>query len=60
MAAEPQTGLTYEDLQRFPDDLLRREIIDGELFVTPSPNLRHQSVVLKLGAALLAYAEQQG
>ncbi len=61
MATQPKTtGLTYEDLRAFPDDNLRREIIDGELFVTPSPIRRHQAVVVKLAAALLAYAERHG
>jgi Uma2 family endonuclease len=61
MATQPKTtGLTYEDLRNFPDDNLRREIIDGELFVTASPIPRHQAVVLKLAAALLAYVEQHG
>lgn len=40
--------LTYDDLEDFPDDLLRREIIDGELFVSAAPNLRHQEVVGRL------------
>ena len=61
MATQPKTtGLTYEDLRAFPDDNLRREIIDGELFVTPSPAPRHQEVVLELAAALLAYQKQHG
>lgn len=33
MASAPPPGLTYEDLQRFPDDRLRRQLIDGELIV---------------------------
>ena len=46
MGTQPKTtGLTYEDLRVFPDDNLRREIIDGELFVTASPLPRHQRVV---------------
>jgi Uma2 family endonuclease len=61
MATQPKTsGLTYEDLRSFPDDNLRREIIDGELFVTPSPIPRHQRVVGELFAALLAYAKAHG
>jgi len=61
MATQPKTtGLTYEDLRNFPDDNLRREIIDGELFVTPSPLPRHQRVVLELAAALLAYSKERG
>jgi Uma2 family endonuclease len=44
-------ALTYEDLASFPDDGLRRELLDGELIVTPAPRLRHQDVVLRLGMA---------
>src|SRR6185436_4786883 len=38
--------LTYEDLLGFPgDDGLRHEILDGEHHVSPSPNVRHQTVL---------------
>ena len=30
--------LTYDDFVLFPDDGLRHELIDGEHYVTPSPN----------------------
>jgi Uma2 family endonuclease len=60
MATQPQTGLTYEDLEAFPEDNLRRELIDGELIVTAAPGGRHQDVVLELGARLLAYAKAHG
>lgn len=42
--------LTYDDLvAMFPDeDNVIRELIDGELFVTPSPLLRHQQLVWRL------------
>ena len=36
-----RTGLTYADLEAIPDDGNRYEIIDGELFVTPPPDLAH-------------------
>ena len=36
--------LTYADFVRFPDDGLRHELIDGEHYVTPSPNTRHQQI----------------
>ena len=52
--------LSYADLERMPDDGLRREIIDGELYVTPSPVLRHQRVVLRIGIALDRYAQERG
>lgn len=63
MATKPQlTGLTYADLERlFPEDDMRIvELIDGELFVTPPPSLRHQDVVLELGSRLLRYAKERG
>lgn len=36
---------TYEDLEQFPDDGKRREIIGGELYTMPSPNPKHQDIV---------------
>lgn len=56
----PTTGLVYDDLAKFPDDNLRRELIDGALVVTPAPALRHQKVVVRLASILLAYADQHG
>jgi Uma2 family endonuclease len=40
--------LTYDDFVLFPDDGLRHELIDGEHYVTPSPNTNHQTVVANL------------
>lgn len=37
--------LTYDDFVQFPDDGRRHELIDGEHYVTPSPNLKHQAVL---------------
>lgn len=49
---------TIEDYVSFPDDGNRYEIIDGALFVTPSPNGPHQGVhrelFLQLGIYLKA------
>ena len=36
--------LTYDDFVLFPDDGKRHELIDGEHYVTPSPNIRHQRI----------------
>ena len=44
--------LTYHDFVRLPDDGRRHEIIDGVHYVTPSPNLSHQELVLRLALAL--------
>jgi len=63
MALSTEPGIrryTYADLEHFPDDHLRREIIDGELIVTPSPATRHQSAVVNFVVALAAYAKQNG
>jgi Uma2 family endonuclease len=49
---------TYEDLLNFPDDGKRHEIIDGEHYVTPSPNTKHQSVVGKLHVSIATYLER--
>jgi Uma2 family endonuclease len=40
--------LTYDDFLLFPDDGKRHELIDGEHYVTPSPNTRHQRISGKL------------
>ena len=40
----PGVKLTYEDFVQFPDDGMRHELIDGEHYVTPSPNTKHQRV----------------
>ena len=46
--------LTYEELcQTVPEGTLC-ELIDGEVFMTPSPNLRHQVLVRRLSQAFLA------
>jgi Uma2 family endonuclease len=40
----PGVKLTYDDFVQFPDDGKRHELIDGEHYVTPSPNRKHQKV----------------
>jgi Uma2 family endonuclease len=40
--------LTIEDLARYPDDGMRREIVQGELSVTLAPTPIHQLVVVDL------------
>jgi len=44
----PGVKLTYDDFVHFPDDGKRHELIDGEHYVTPSPNTRHQRIVREL------------
>lgn len=46
---------TVEEVWNLPDDGNRYEVIDGELFVTPSPRSVHQDAVFELGSALREY-----
>ena len=54
-ALREATRYTYEDLALFPDDGLRREIVDGELYVSPSPALPHQVVIGNLHFLIRGY-----
>src|SRR5512147_179146 len=55
--AAPGVKLTYDDFLLFPDDGKRHELIDGEHYVTPSPNLRHQRISGNLYFLIRAYLE---
>jgi Uma2 family endonuclease len=50
--------LTYEDFCCLPNDGKRYEIIDGELFVTPSPFRPHQRAVTRLTRHLSTVVEE--
>lgn len=51
IAFVPQGSLTYADLATFPDDGMRRELLDGELLVSAAPYLRNQEVLGRLHIA---------
>jgi len=51
--------LTYDDFLLFPDDGLRHELIDGEHYVTASPNMKHQRVSGNLYFLMRTWLEQQ-
>ena len=55
-AQQQDLDWTVERVHALPDDLNRYEVLDGELFVTPSPIWRHQTAVGLLYTPLLAYA----
>lgn len=60
---DPMAGratYTYADLATFPDDGLRREIIDGELIVTAAPYLRHQKLVGELHGQFWTHLKTHG
>jgi Uma2 family endonuclease len=59
----PRTGagkITYDDYAGFLPDRNRYEIIDGELFVTPSPSPFHQRASKRLQRQLEEYFEGRG
>ncbi|MGE0447626.1 MAG: Uma2 family endonuclease [Vicinamibacterales bacterium] len=49
--------LTYDDFVHFPDDGKRHELIDGEHYVTPSPNTKHQHIVGELHFLIRGWLE---
>ncbi|HEV8398149.1 MAG TPA: Uma2 family endonuclease [Vicinamibacterales bacterium] len=51
--------LTYDDFVLFPDDGKRQELIDGEHYVTPSPNLKHQAVCGNLHGRIWNYLQER-
>lgn len=60
MSTPQATGLTTADLEAFPDDGIKREIINGELFVSPKGTLRHQRVIALLSKYLTDWALEHG
>ncbi|MGH2531722.1 MAG: Uma2 family endonuclease [Thermomicrobiales bacterium] len=52
--------LTYKDLEQFPDDGKRYEIIDGELYVAAAPAKSHQRLSRRLLRAIDGAAEASG
>ena len=53
--AIPAKHWTVEEVQALPDDGLRYEVVDGELFVTPGPSWRHGDAVLAMALRLHAF-----
>jgi Uma2 family endonuclease len=47
-----QTGWTYSEFARLPNDGNRYEVIDGELHETPAPRPIHQEVLISMSVLL--------
>jgi Uma2 family endonuclease len=54
----PPVKLTYDDFVLFPDDGMRHELIDGEHYVTPSPNTKHQRISINLTVLIGGWLER--
>src|SRR6185503_7740988 len=51
---------TSADLDAFPDDGKRYEIIDDELYVSRQPHFYHQRICTRISSKLLQWAEGSG
>jgi Uma2 family endonuclease len=52
--------LTWEDYLAIPPDGKRHELIDGEHYVSPAPNIRHQRIAAKLHVVLARIVSRAG
>lgn len=59
MTVQTSTKWTYEDYALLPEDGRRHEIVDGEHYVNPAPNMKHQVVVLNLATELRSFVRAQ-
>ncbi|MGH2830097.1 MAG: Uma2 family endonuclease [Actinomycetota bacterium] len=60
MAVDPRRLLTVDDYMAFPDDGIRRELIRGRVYVTPSATVRHQEIALEIATAFLLHLKEHG
>lgn len=51
---------TYQSYAQIPDDGRRYEIVNGVLYMSPSPNVPHQRIVIRLIRYLTRYIEDTG
>ena len=58
MSTQIEPLLTVEDLDLFPDDGNRYELIEGELFVSRAPRLFHQVVVTNIIALVRPFLDR--
>ncbi len=58
VSPKPKSKLTYEDYAKTPDDE-RWELIDGELFRMPLPNVAHQRTSMQLLLRVAPFVEER-
>jgi Uma2 family endonuclease len=59
MDMQANAKLTYDDYVHIPDDGLRHEIIEGEHYVNPAPNIRHQRILRRLLMTLSTFVQER-
>ena len=60
MPGPRQGHWTYEDYAALPDDGHRYEIVDGVLYMAPSPNRRHQNTAFEIASYLRTHVKLTG
>ena len=55
----PQIKFTYRDYLLLPEQD-RRELIYGDFYMAPAPNIRHQTISLSLGLAIANFVRNNG
>jgi Uma2 family endonuclease len=60
MSTEVSARITWEDIERMPEDGRRHEIIHGEYVVNALPRIRHQLVSLNLQTLLHLFVRETG
>ena len=58
MSTTPARKMNYDQYCLLPEDGNQYELIHGELIVTPSPNRRHQRIVVVLSSELHGYVDK--
>ncbi|HLC16495.1 MAG TPA: Uma2 family endonuclease [Thermodesulfovibrionia bacterium] len=54
----PQGDWTYDDYVRLPDNGIRYEVIEGNLYMTPAPRTKHQLAVARLHGCFWDYLKE--
>jgi len=60
MAGRSKVRFKAGDIWDVPDDNLRYEVIDGELFMTPAPSWKHQTSLMRLANVILNWVDPRG
>ncbi|MDX1396846.1 MAG: Uma2 family endonuclease [Gemmatimonadota bacterium] len=56
----PLPQITWDDVQQLPEDGNRYEAIEGALYMTPAPSVRHQTISQRLNLELVRLLAEPG
>lgn len=55
----PQGSWTYDDYARLPDNGMRYEVLEGDLHMSPAPQIRHQQIIGELYMRIRNFLEKR-